>query len=46
MKTVKKVTKAYDRRQKSYQATMNRLNDKQRRGYRKPGSNNPRKNGA
>lgn len=46
MKTRKKVTKAYDARNKGYQASMNRLTVKQARGYRKPGSQNPRKNGA
>lgn len=46
MKTSKKVTRAYDKRQAGYQATHNHLDAKQRKGYRKPGSMNPRKNGA
>lgn len=46
MKTNKKVIKSYDIRQKSYQATKARLTAKQAGGYRKPGSMNPRKNGA
>ena len=46
MKTNKKVIRGYDKKQKGYQASMNHLTPKQALGYRKPGSMNPRKNGA
>ena len=49
MKTSKKVYSAFDRRQKDYNATVDRLQRNNKygaRGYKKPGSSNPRKHGA
>lgn len=46
MKTNRKMLKAYDRRQNGHEATVKTLDSKQAKGFRRPGSRNPRKNGA
>ena len=48
MKTSKKVYNAFDKRQRDYAATVTRFqhNKHGAKGYKKPGSGNPRKHGA
>jgi hypothetical protein len=46
MKTDKKVGKRVLAEELGYHASQAKLNEKQRRGYRRPGSRNPRKRGA
>lgn len=46
MKTSKKITAKYDRRQASYQQTLNSLPPNKQRAYKRPGSRNPKKAGG
>lgn len=46
MKTIRKIDKRFNARQRDYQETIKRLNEVQKKGYRCPGSRNPKKAGG